>query len=52
MESIDDKIVKRLSKCGRGKVFSANDFVLLAGEKTIHKALERLTNEGKLSKIQ
>lgn len=51
MESIDYKIIKRLSKCGRGRVFSANDFVLLAGEKTIHKALERLTNEGKLIRI-
>ena len=51
MESTDDKILKRLSKCGRGNIFFPNDFVVLAEIKTILKSLERLTHIGKLIRI-
>ncbi len=43
MESIDDKIVKSVSKRGRGTIVFASDFIAFGDNKSVLKALERLT---------
>lgn len=44
MQSIDDKIISSIKKCGRGKVIFTSDFVRFGESKAVNKALERLTN--------
>lgn len=44
MQSIDDKIITKIKKCGRGVMFSSNDFIDFGEPKSILKALERMTN--------
>lgn len=51
MENIEDKILYRIKKCGRGYVFSASDFVSYGEPKSILKALERMTNSGVIVRV-
>ena len=44
MQSIDDKILSKVRKCGRGTIFSSVDFTNLGEPKSVLKALERMTN--------
>lgn len=44
MQSIDDKIHNKIRKCGRGFIFSANEFANLGEPKSVLKALERMAN--------
>lgn len=44
MQHIDDKIYSRVKKCGRGTLFSSNDFTSIGEPKSILKALERMAN--------
>lgn len=49
--SIEKKILNQIKKGKRGRLIFANDFVQLGEQKTISKALERLTNEGTILRI-
>ena len=49
--SIENKIVNKIKKCGRGNFFFASDFVLYGEQKSIGKALDRLTDSGFLLRI-
>ena len=49
--SIENKITNIIRKCGRGKFFFASDFVLYGEQKSINKALDRLTDSGLLLRI-
>ena len=51
MESIDDKIYNKVSKCGRGLIFSANDFANIGEPKSVLKALERMTNSSVIIRV-
>lgn len=51
MESIDEKVIKSISKRGRGSVFFSSDFISLGEHKTILKSLERLTQSGKIIRL-
>jgi len=42
MQSISDKIIAKIKKCGRGKGYFVSDFALYGETKSIQKALERL----------
>ncbi|MBP1645349.1 MAG: hypothetical protein H6Q16_924 [Bacteroidetes bacterium] len=46
MQNIDDKILAKVSKCGRGTIFFPNDFISIGETKSVLKALERMTNDG------
>ena len=45
-ETIEDKILNKMKKCGRGSVFFTTDFVSYGNRNAINKALERLTDKG------
>ena len=49
--TIENKIINRIKKCGRGNFFFASDFVLYGEQKSISKALDRLTDNGFLLRI-
>lgn len=51
MQSIDDKIYNKIRKCGRGLIFSANDFANIGAPKSVLKALERMTNSGVIIRV-
>ena len=42
MKSIDDKILAKIKKCGRGKGYFSSDFASYGETKSVSKALERL----------
>lgn len=42
MESIDDKILIKITKAGRGSLFFTDDFIKYGSAKAVSKALERL----------
>ena len=44
MQSIDDKVLSKVRKCGRGTIFSSADFTNLGEPKSVLKALERMAN--------
>lgn len=50
-QSIDNKILTKASKSGRGSIFFAADFATIGEAKAVHKALERLTNDGKIIRL-
>lgn len=45
-ESIENKILTKSKKCGRGSVFFVNDFISYGSRNSVNKALERLTEKG------
>ena len=51
MQSIEDKIISKIKKCGRGSAFFAADFALYGQGKSVNKALERLVRSGVLVRI-
>ncbi len=51
MESIEDKIIKSISKRGRGTIFFSNDFSSWGEPKTVLKSLERLAADGKTIRL-
>lgn len=51
MESIDDKILSKVKKCGRGKIYFPSDFAAYGESKSVLKALERLAKARKLLRL-
>ena len=51
IQSIENKILKSIKKCGRGMAIFSSDFVRFGEQKTINKALERMAKEGMLLRI-
>ena len=51
MESIDNKIVKSVSKRGRGTIVFPANFVSLGENTSVLKALERLASKGTLIRL-
>lgn len=51
IQSIDNKILKSIKKCGRGKVIFSSDFVRFGEQKTINKVLERMAKDGIILRI-
>ena len=51
MVSIEDKIAETIQRKQKGSIILSADFVQLAPLKTILKALERLTNQGKVVRL-
>jgi hypothetical protein len=50
-ESIENKILAKIKKNRRGRVFFADDFITIAVAKTVNKTLERLAAKGELTRI-
>lgn len=50
-QSIDNKILTKVSKCGRGTVFFPSDFASMGESKAISKALERMTDSGTIIRL-
>ena len=46
MESVENKIISKMKKCGRGSVFFVNDFLACGTRSAVNKALERLVLQG------
>jgi hypothetical protein len=51
MESIDDKIIKKIKKAKRGALFFIEDFLKLGTAKAVSKALERLVEKKEISRV-
>ena len=51
MQSIDDKILESVRKCGRGTVFTPSRFSQYGTAVAVQKALERLTDEGRIIRV-
>ncbi|SFF90280.1 DUF6088 family protein [Prevotella sp. KH2C16] len=50
-ESIENKILAKSKKCGRGSVFFIGDFVSYGNRNAVNKALERLTEKGLILRV-
>ena len=46
MESVENKIISKMKKCGRGSVFFVNDFLAYGTRSAVNKALERMVLQG------
>ena len=46
MESVENKIISKMKKCGRGSVFFVNDFLTYGTRSAVNKALERMVLQG------
>jgi hypothetical protein len=51
MQSIENKILNKIKKCGRGKEFFASDFVAYGEGKSVSKALSNLVKNQVLIKL-
>jgi hypothetical protein len=51
MESVEIKIIRKIKRDDRGKLFFANMFSKFGNAKAVNKALERLVQQGKLYRI-
>lgn len=51
MESTDDKILAKFKKAKRGSLFFIEDFLTFGSAKAVAKALERLTENGYVSRV-
>lgn len=51
MESIDDKIIRIVSKCGRGTILFPANFIRIGESRSVLKALERLVTKGVLIRL-
>lgn len=51
IESIDDKVIKKIKKSRKGSVFFIDDFLCFGTSKAVGKALERLVNAGEVSRV-
>lgn len=50
-ESIEIKILNRIKKAGRGVLFFTEKFIAYGSMEAVKKALQRLTNSGKLERV-
>lgn len=50
-ETIENKILQRVKKCGRGSVFFSNDFPAYGSRASVNKALERMTAAGTIISV-
>lgn len=50
-KSIETQILDSIRKCGRGRMVFASDFVHFGEKKSINKALERMSDDGKIIRI-
>lgn len=50
-ESIEDKILAKSKKCGRGSVFFVGDFISYGNRDAVNKALERLVEKGQMLRV-
>lgn len=46
-ETIENKILQRIRKCGRGSVFFSSDFHAYGSRVSVNKTLERMTEGSK-----
>ena len=51
MESVDNKILSSIKKCGRGKVFYADQFARFGTPSRVQKAMEQLVARGELIRV-
>jgi len=51
LQSIEDKILKKIKKAGRGSLFFTEDFLSFGTAKAISKALQRLVKKGDIDLI-
>jgi Family of unknown function (DUF6088) len=51
MQSIDDKVVVKISKAKRGSLFFIDDFLSFGSAKAVAKALERLVEKGDVNRV-
>lgn len=51
MDSIDDKIIRSVSKCGRGAIVFPTNFIRFGENRSVLKALERLVAKGILIRL-
>jgi hypothetical protein len=51
LQSVDDEIVIKLRKAGRGSLFFTEDFVSFGTAKAVSKALERLVKNGEINRV-
>ena len=51
MESIDDKVLVKFKKAGRGSLFFTEDFLAYGSAKAVSKALERLVKEQAITRV-
>ena len=51
MHSIDDEILVKIKKAGRGSLFFTEDFLTFGSAKAVAKVLERLTIKGEISRV-
>ena len=51
MQSIDNKILCKVKKCGRGILFSSSDFTKFGEPKSVLKALERMTHSEQIIRV-
>ena len=48
MESVENKIIRKMKKCGRGSVFFINDFLAYGTRSAVSKSLERMVLQGSI----
>jgi hypothetical protein len=51
MQSIDDKILRKIKKARGGTLFYTDDFLAFGTAKAVAKALERLVEKGEISRV-
>lgn len=51
MQSVEDKVLNNIKKCGRGKVYFTSDFASYGQPKAVSKALERLLASGDMVRL-
>ncbi len=51
MESVDNKILSSIKKCGRGKVFFPSQFARFGTPSRVQKAMEQLVAKGELIRV-
>ncbi|GAO30693.1 DUF6088 family protein [Geofilum rubicundum] len=49
--TIEDKVIKKIKKAGRGTLFFTNDFIAIGNSKAVSKALERLVDKGEIKRV-
>lgn len=50
-ENIENKILNKARKCGRGSVFFIGDFISYGNRNAVNKALERLTDREQIMRV-
>lgn len=50
-QTIENKILESVRKCGRGKLIFSSDFVRFGEQKTVNKVLERMAKDGTILRI-